>query len=235
MKLECMDERRDGERGREYAYRVLRHNIVTMCLPPDTVLNESELIECLEMSRTPIREALILLKDEGLVDIMPQRGSKVSRISLSSVREGYFMRLVLENVIVQELAGKLSADCISLLKENLANQEEVLNKCAGSISPEFFFLDDAMHMFLYKFSGRERIGDCVHKMCAHFDRVRYLDSAVSRPDQNLILEEHKKLYYYLSLGIPADVDISVFCQRHLGRWLECAQAIISAYPDYFTD
>ena len=235
MKLECMDERRDGERGREYAYRVLRHNIVTLCLPPSTVLNESELIECLEMSRTPIREALILLKDEGLVDIVPQRGSKVSQISLSRVREGYFMRLVLENVIVQELAGKLSAESIGLLKENLAAQERVLNQRAGSISPEFFFLDDAMHMYLYQFSGRERIGDCVHKMCAHFDRVRYLDSAVSRTDQNLILEEHKKLYYYLALGIPADVDVSAFCRRHLGRWLECAQAVISAYPDYFVD
>ena len=97
MSLTIVNKRCPEETNSDYAYRLIRRNIMNLYLKPGAVLNEAELSDQLGMSRTPIREALILLKNEGLVDIMPQRGSRVSHISLSLVREGYFMRRILGN------------------------------------------------------------------------------------------------------------------------------------------
>ena len=199
------------------------------------MINEAELSDQLEMSRTPIREALILLKEEGLVDIVPQKGSNVSYISRSGVREGYFMRCVLESVMIQELASKLSNDQIYRLKSNLTLQEEVLRTSPETKSTDFFLLDDQLHRLIYEFSGRERMWESTHKVCTHYDRIRFLDTVANNVDELLILEQHKALYYYLMIGIPENVDINHFCKAHMGRWLEHAQYMLSTYPDYFID
>ncbi len=233
--LELLGERQGSERSRDYAYRVLRYNIVTMRLPPGAALSEQELIGQLDMSRTPIREALILLKDEGLADIMPQRGSKVAYISLHGVREGFFMRRVLESVMLRELAGRLSNGQIVRLRENLAAQEAALDAGGRSMDADFFSLDNQLHKLLYEFSGWERMWESVHKVCSHYDRVRFLDTAANQADHRLILEQHRRLVSWLSMGLPAGADPDDFCARHLGRWLEHAEHMLSAYPEYFTD
>lgn len=233
--LDMLGERQGRERGRDYAYRILRYNIVTTRLPPGSVLNEPELSEQLEMSRTPIREALILLKYEGLVDIMPQRGSKVTHISLHGVREGFFMRKVLESVLIRDLAGRLSSAQVSLLKENLAAQEAALEAGAERGLTDFFILDDDMHKLLYEFSGWHEIWESVHRVCSHFDRVRYLDTMLNHAYIQPILEQHRKLFYYLSLGVPSGEDMDVFCEEHIGRWLVRAEHVIASAPEYFVD
>ena len=99
MKLR-ISERRKKENNREYAYRVLRDNIMTMQLLPGETLNEAELAEIFHVSRTPVHEAVIMLKEEMLVEVYPQSGSKVSYININTLKEGYFMRSVLEPEIL---------------------------------------------------------------------------------------------------------------------------------------
>ena len=77
-----LDVRRMDENNRAYAYRMLRKNIMTLQLQPGCQLSEAELCEQLAMSRTPVHEALMMLKSEWLVDVLPQRGSIVSKISV---------------------------------------------------------------------------------------------------------------------------------------------------------
>ncbi len=235
MAFEVESGRRPDESGRAYAYRILRKNIMTFRLAPDDVLNEGELSEQMGMSRTPIHEALILLKDEGLVDILPHRSSTVSRISIGTVKEGYFMRRTLETAMVKELAGTFSPEQMRLLKENLDAQEQVLEKNGHRLSMEFFDLDDEMHRMLYQFSHREQIWTMVHRVNSHYDRVRYLDTVVNKVDQTRMMEQHRDLYYYLLMGIPADVDIAEFFCLHLGRFLKVFPHTVAEHPDYFTD
>ena len=209
MSLTIVNKRCPEETNSDYAYRLIRRNIMNLYLKPGAVLNEAELSDQLGMSRTPIREALILLKNEGLVDIMPQRGSRVSHISLSLVREGYFMRRILETAIIREIAGALSSEQTAALKANLE--------------------------LLYEFSNRNHIWSALHGVNSHYDRVRYLDTVVNDVDQSAILENHSTLYCYLLMGIPGDVDIAKFCNDHLGRFLLDFQNTITSYPDYFVD
>lgn len=235
MAFEIMDGRRYGESGRDYAYRVLRKNIMVFKLKPGDVLNEAELSEMLGMSRTPIHEALILLKNEELVDILPHRSSTVSYISLKYIREGCFMRQILETAMIEELAGTLSPEQMKEFWDNIKRQEDDLAGHVDKISDDFFEMDDELHRLLYKFSHRERIWSAMHSLNAHYDRIRYLDTLVNAVDQKTILEQHKSLYYYLLMGIPFNVDVSEFIKMHQGRFLADFPKTIGTYPEYFVD
>lgn len=85
-----LSKRIEKENNREYAYRVLRDNIMTLRLLPGTTINEGELAELFHTSRTPIHEAVLMLKEEYLVDVYPQSGSKISRIQLDILKEDIF-------------------------------------------------------------------------------------------------------------------------------------------------
>lgn len=236
MVLDILEQRREDERGRDYAYRILRQNIITMRQPPASILNEAELSEQLSMSRTPIREALILLNEERLVDIVPQRGSSVSLISMRLASEGYFMRLTLEQRMMKELAGRLTAEQCKRVRENLEAQEQALLSKENDTSTRFFALDDEMHRLLYEFCGRERMYESVNKVCSHYNRIRYLNTtAVGNNEQARLLEQHRTLYYYLTIGMPLDEVAEHFYERHLGRWLKDAPRVIAEYPEYFVD
>ena len=73
--------RNSSETARSYAMRVLLYNIIHVELQPGSAVSENELSSALSLSRTPIREALIELNRIGLVEILPQRGSYISKIN----------------------------------------------------------------------------------------------------------------------------------------------------------
>ena len=82
--------RKPTENNKEYSYRVLYYNIMTMKLPPGTSITENEVAEQLNISRTPVHEALTMLKVEYLVDIVPQSGSSVTLINLKRARRSFY-------------------------------------------------------------------------------------------------------------------------------------------------
>ena len=71
----------------DQAHTLLQNAIISSKLPPGQVLKERELCDILSISRTPIREALLRLQEDGLVEIFPQAGTYVSRISIEAVHE----------------------------------------------------------------------------------------------------------------------------------------------------
>ena len=118
-----MDPRQPDENNRAYAYRILRKNIMNIQLQPGCQLSEAELSEHLVMSRTPIHEALMMLKGEWLVDVLPQRGSIVSKISIQYINEGYAMRKMLEPALLRSLSGHLNQAQLSELHGLLERQD----------------------------------------------------------------------------------------------------------------
>ena len=118
-----MDPRQPDENNRAYAYRILRKNIMNIQLQPGCQLSEADLSERLVMSRTPIHEALMMLKGEWLVDVLPQRGSIVSKISIQYINEGYAMRKMLEPALLRSLSGHLNQEQLSELHGLLEQQD----------------------------------------------------------------------------------------------------------------
>ena len=118
-----IDPRQPDENNRAYAYRILRKNIMTIQLQPGCQLSEADLSERLVMSRTPIHEALMMLKSEWLVEVLPQRGSIVSKISIQYINEGYAMRQILEPALLRNLSGHLTREQLAELHDLLEKQD----------------------------------------------------------------------------------------------------------------
>ena len=99
MKIE---EKRSGETAREYAYRTIRDNIISLDLEPGSPFNDMEMSQHIGISRTPVREAVIQLSEESrIIEIFPQRGMRIALIDVELVEEARFLRLVLEKAAAE--------------------------------------------------------------------------------------------------------------------------------------
>ena len=153
-----LDVRRMDENNRAYAYRMLRKNIMTLQLQPGCQLSEAELCEQLAMSRTPVHEALMMLKSEWLVDVLPQRGSIVSKISVPYLNEGFAMRRILEPALLRGLAGKLTREQLNEFQELLNRQNEDLYLDQDAADDFFISLDNDFQAFVPRFRLRPHLG-----------------------------------------------------------------------------
>lgn len=97
-------ERRRGS-GVQYVYNVLRDDIINLTLPPGSPIDEIQLAKRLEMSRTPIREALVRLASEGLVTTLPNRSTVVSSIDFLNLHT-FFDALTLMYRVTTRLAAQ---------------------------------------------------------------------------------------------------------------------------------
>lgn len=228
-----LDPRQPDENNRAYAYRILRRNIMTIQLQPGCQLSEADLSERLEMSRTPIHEALMMLKSEWLVDVLPQRGSIVSKISIQYINEGYAMRKMLEPAMLRNLSGHLTQEQLNELHELLVRQNDAIDVSLDAPGDYFIELDNEFHKRLYTYSGYDRIWQAMHNVTTHMDRVRYLDSALCQVDMEAFREEHQQIYKYLMVGLPKDVDVEDFFEHHLGAYREHFQNLMDQFPDFF--
>ena len=135
----------EAERAESIAarvYRGLRQDIVALKLAPRTRLSEKELSLQLGVSRSPIREALLKLADEGLVWIRPQSGTAVAPISIRDVYDGQFVREALECAGVEKAIANLQDEHCVWLRGILAEQRHHLR---AKDEDAFFQSDEAMH------------------------------------------------------------------------------------------
>ncbi|WP_448820076.1 GntR family transcriptional regulator [Cetobacterium sp.] len=93
--------RQFGENAKNFIYRVLKTNIMILNIKPGTGISESDIGETLGVSRTPIRESVVKLSEERLMDVYPQKGSFVSLIDLKLVEEAFFMRRTVEREVLK--------------------------------------------------------------------------------------------------------------------------------------
>ena len=125
----------------------------------------------LGVSRTPVREALIRLADEGLVDIFPQRGTFVAPIRIEEVKEARFIRETLETAVTSRAAEKISAGYIERLEENLQRQSFAVSR--GDFDG-FMVLDEEFHHTLCKSVSLPRAWKVIQTVKGQLDRVRYM-------------------------------------------------------------
>lgn len=109
-------------------YRILRRDIVHCLIPPGTPLSEKEVSVRFAVSRQPVREAFIKLAENGLIQIRPQRGSYVNKISLSQVRNGCFVRQAIECAVVRRAAGMINEEQLYQLEQNLHQQRIAVDR-----------------------------------------------------------------------------------------------------------
>ncbi|MFC3703853.1 GntR family transcriptional regulator [Devosia honganensis] len=149
----------------------LRQAIVTMALPPGTMLDKTAICTQLGVSRFPVSEALARLAEEGLVDIAPQRGSAVSLVRIADVREYMLIRKGLESEALRVLIGNHDAEVIQALHANMAAQREAASRDdAGA----FHQIDVDFHDIIFRSMRFTKVKSIIDRARANLDRARRL-------------------------------------------------------------
>ena len=139
---------RKASTARTLVHRVLRERIVSLDLAPGAAVSEGDLAAELGVSRTPVRESLILLAEEGLIHVYPQLGSFVARIDVQQVRDAQFIREAVELAALHAAAARATAADIAALRALIAAQRE-------ADATTFVTLDDDFHRSLMAAAGHE--------------------------------------------------------------------------------
>jgi GntR family transcriptional regulator, rspAB operon transcriptional repressor len=182
-------EREHREIAKEYAYRVLKDNIMALDLKPGELLSESNLSETLKISRTPIREILMKLKNEHLIEVKPQAGTYVSLIDMDLINEAIFMRSVLEKEVLREACGGFPEELFIELEKNLFAQKLVVDKEGKEI--EFHNLDKDFHKLIFLGCNKLNIWDAIMNISTHYNRMRLLSEMKSNKMQ--IIKDHEEV------------------------------------------
>ena len=179
-------ERLPRETGRDYALRTIRDNIITLKLEPGSQISENELAAEMDLSRTPVREALIELSKVKIIEIYPQRKSMVSLIDYELVEESRFMRNLLECAVAELDCEMATPQDIRRLEDNLQLQKFYLN----SYYPENLLkLDNEFHGILFDIARKSQVYTLIQSISIHFDRVRSM--ALATVKNQKIVEDHE--------------------------------------------
>ncbi|MDX3607776.1 GntR family transcriptional regulator [Streptomyces sp. FL06-04B] len=159
----------NGRTNRRAIYLKLRQMVLTLELAPGAALSENELAASMGVSRTPVRESLILLAQDGLVQVFPKIGSFVSRVDPAQVADAQFLREAVELASLDDLPARLDPAVVGELRDNLDRQRR-----ADLGLEEFFDLDEAFHHGLMRLSGHGNVWTTVAAAKGHLDRARRL-------------------------------------------------------------
>lgn len=216
-----------GRTAGKQVYEELRDSIVALRREPGQQLSESELASELGVSRTPVREALIHLAEDRLVEIYPQLGTFVSRVSAHDVREAQFVREALELASLRVALKKAPDDEIAALRRNLQAQRGA----HGDGDLELFFsLDERFHQDLTLLSGHRSLWRVVQREKLQLDRVRWLTLPVPSVVADLI-GEHEAIQRALAERRRSEAE--QLLTRHLRLILEDLPVLERERPELF--
>lgn len=213
-------------RTSDRVYDQLMVAIRDLRLPPGASLSETELSEQLQVSRTPLREAIARLVEIGLVTVVPQVGTTVALIKLADVEQAQFIREHLEVAAFESACRKGDLD----LSDLHANLDAQLKAHADDDFDAFFHADEAFHAGIFELSGYPGAWNALQAVKLQLDRLRRL----SLPEPETIVEligEHRAIVTALE---QADIrggkrEVS----KHARRVLRYGPALQKEHPDLF--
>ncbi|HAT2287150.1 TPA: GntR family transcriptional regulator [Citrobacter freundii] len=210
-------------------YRILRRDIVHCLIAPGTPLSEKEVSVRFDVSRQPVREAFIKLAENGLIQIRPQRGSYVNKISLSQVRNGCFVRQAIECAVARRAAAQITDSQYYQLEQNLNQQRIAIERKQLN---DFFELDDDFHQKLATIADCQLAWDTIENIKATIDRVRYMSlDHVSPPE--MLLRQHLDIFAALEKHDADAVEQAM--TQHLQEIGESVLLIRQENSDWFSE
>lgn len=221
------------DRSRQAApqvFELLRERILQLRLRPGTVLSRTELAESFGLSQTPIRDALLRLGEEGLVDIFPQHATVVSRIDVGAARQAHVLRRAIECEVVTLLAAApADPQLIARLRDQIERQAQLAGQPDAGAA--FIEADRAFHRLMYEAAGVPELYELVRRRSGHVDRLRHLH-LYTEGKLRAILADHRAIVDALAAGDAVAAQQAV--RGHLGGTLAHVEDIRQAHPDYLS-
>lgn len=222
----------DVVRGRRVGaplFETLRDDIVTFRLAPGAVLSRADLQERFAVSSTPVRDALMRLQQEGLVEIFPQHATIVAPIDIERARRAQFLRRAVEIEIVRTIAAAPDPAVVARLR-GLIRQGRAFAELGETEA--FATADQSFHRLTYEAAGVPDLWALVRRQAGHIDRLRHLNLPVAGK-MHEILRAHDAIVDAIEAGDP-DAAASAL-RDHLSRSLDFVDRLRDTHPDYFGD
>ncbi|MDY5585430.1 MAG: GntR family transcriptional regulator [Arcanobacterium sp.] len=178
-----------AKNARSLVYEHLRNQIIGLYYRPGSAISENEIAKQLDVSRTPGREALVLLAEEDFVQIVPKVGTFVTDIDMTRVKEAQFLREAVEVTSLRQLKYPLDKKLIELISGNLDRQAALE---VGDYY-EFFYLDEEFHRLLMALGSHHQSWDYVVQAKSHLDRARIVGLR-EIPDNARFSRQHRRIF-----------------------------------------
>lgn len=219
--------RKPGVSAVGHVYEDLRNHIINLKFAPGAPVAKNVLAERFNVSPTPVREALLRLAEEDLVNIIPQSGTTVSLINIQSAQEVHFLRLSVEIEVARVLCKEIDEAGLADLNAWMERQVTELN--AGN-QTAFKQADNNFHLEMFQLAGVKGLTQLLDRRRGHYDRIRglYLREHQRR---EVVVEEHREIFAALKKRDTRAAEAAV--RMHLGKSLAIVDQIRDRYPNYF--
>lgn len=180
----------------ERAYLAFKHRLITLRYKPGDYLNTAQVMEDLQMGRTPVNQAVHRLATEGLLQIIPRKGVMVSPLSIDDALELIEVRLVNEALCVRLAAARISDAQIATLRQ--LNQQ-IARASAAHERETMMLLDREFHQGLAEIAGNRRLTDILSIIHAQAQRF-WATTLSSVRHMEEVIAEHEAIILALEQG-----------------------------------
>ena len=212
---------------KQKAYFALQKSILDLEFRPGQLLRKNDLCKRFGISRTPLSEAIALLVQDGLVEVVPQAGTYVARFSMEDLLEGAFIREAIEVAAIMKLAAIITEPQLSELRRNLRLQRAFID---DGDSPGFYALDAQFHAILLNSTGYKRLNRVADSAWMNVNRVRRLLLPIEGRLE-ATYNEHTKIYD--ELGQKNSAKAGEVLKNHLGQLITYVLPLEQEHPEYF--
>jgi DNA-binding GntR family transcriptional regulator len=210
-------------------YADLRAELVSLARRPGEVISEGEIALSYGVSRTPVREAILKLSDEGLVEIFPQSGINVSRIPVAALPEAIVIRRSLEQTTARLAAEQATSSQILALRSIVERQREA---DAARDREAFHRADELFHASISEIARYPGIWTLILQVKVHVDRLRQL-TLPQTGRMTTVIAEHERILSAIEAHDPENAAVAM--ARHIERLLGDIAGIKDLNPEFFDD
>ncbi|MBI9096345.1 MAG: GntR family transcriptional regulator [Sphaerochaeta sp.] len=219
---------KEGVNSAEKAYSVLKFRILNLEYKPGRGLSTASLAEELAMSRSPIRDALLRLALDNLVETYPKSGSRVSLIDLDKVTSERFLRTSLETAAASEFAFNNTPEHLNEMRALIENQIDSWHKGAYV---DFLHFDDLFHQVIFDTLGMRDCWEIIQAHSPNDHRIRLLSTISVEGTKNVVINSHKALVD--AAERKSREDVMRIENQHLSRVVEETAKLVISFPDIF--
>ena len=176
----------------EMVYESLKQDILDLELKPGQLLKETELCQRFGVSRTPVRDALRMLQEQGFVLTVPYKGIYVTLLSLSNIKQMIYMRVAVETMVLRDFMKVATPMVMEDIRYLIRKQQAVIQE--PDFKPEQFYrLDAQMHSVWFEATKKQKLWEILQAQQLHYTRFRMLDF-VTETDFTRIIKEHEEIF-----------------------------------------
>lgn len=211
------------------AYNIIIKKIINAEYKPGQKISEKKIEQDINIGRTPVREALLQLRQENMINVIPQSGTYISKIDMKEVFDARFVRASVEQQIMR------NATTVRLTNEQIDNFKQILSEQYLIMKEDNFikFLktDDEFHRYFYIITDHLRIWNWLKKINVQFDRFRFLRLKIEGLSWTGLIDEHQAI---LNAVRERDInEVERLTANHMHRMLTEEDSLIKSFPNYF--